>query len=389
MKTWKYALSALATAALLAGCGGGGGATSSNSIGFTSIVSFGDSLSDAGTYAVGSAAALKGGRYTINSGDLAKPSKIWLDHIAAQYSLPAPCAAETGLNSRAPFGAPVASVKAATCRDYAMGGSRVTQAVGPAHTVLPDAAGGAIGQFDTPIVTQIANHLGVVGSFSGKELVTVLAGGNDIFMNGAAVNAAAGGGVGAAGAATIAGWTADQIAAVAAGGAAAQGAAAQAAVIAMGTAGAQLAGYVKANIVGKGAKYVLVMNLGDLASTPYGIENPAAVPLVAAMTKAFNDQLTSGLAGVAGVVVGDVNTVTKDQFANPAAYGISNIKNRACDTSLAKNPLGGASFVCNPLNVIAGDVSRYQFADDVHPTPYGHQLLAQFAAKVLATAGWL
>jgi outer membrane lipase/esterase len=34
-------------------------------------------------------------------------------------------------------------------------------------------------------------------------------------------------------------------------------------------------------------------------------------------------------------------------------------------------------------------VSRYQFADDVHPTPYGHQLLAQFAASELAKAGWL
>ena len=157
----------------------------------------------------------------------------------------------------------------------------------------------------------------------------------------------------------------------------------------MGTAGAQLAGYIKASIVGKGAKYVLVMNLGDLGSTPYGIENPTAIPLVAAMTKAYNDQLTAGLAGVAGVMVADVNTVTKDQFANPAAYGISNIKNRACDTSAAKNPLGGASLACNPLNVIAGDVSKYQFADDVHPTPYGHQLLAQFAAKVLASAGWL
>lgn len=389
MKTWKYAFSALATAALLAGCGGGGGVATSNGVGFTSIVSFGDSLSDAGTHAVGTVAALKGGRYTINSGDLTKPSKIWLDHLAAQYNLPAPCAAETGINSRSPFGAPVASVKAAACRDYAVGGARVTQVVGPAHPALPDAAGGAVGQLDTPVVTQIANHLAVAGSFSGKELVTVMAGGNDIFMNGAAVSAAAGGGAGAAGAATIAGWSAADIAAVTAGGAAAQGAAAQAAVIAMGTAGAQLAGYIKANIVGKGAKYVLVMNLPDLASTPNALENPAGVPLVTAMGKAFNDQLTAGLAGVSGVVIGDTNSASKDQFANPAAYGISNVKNRACDTSTAKNPLGGASLACNPLNVIAGDVSKYQFADDVHPTPFGHQLLAQFAAKVLATAGWL
>ena len=37
----------------------------------------------------------------------------------------------------------------------------------------------------------------------------------------------------------------------------------------------------------------------------------------------------------------------------------------------------------------ASEFSHYAFADNVHPTPYGHQLIAQFAAKVLASAGWL
>ena len=41
------------------------------------------------------------------------------------------------------------------------------------------------------------------------------------------------------------------------------------------------------------------------------------------------------------------------------------------------------------LNVIKGDISHYAFADDVHPTPYGHQLLSQFASKLMAQAGWL
>ena len=33
--------------------------------------------------------------------------------------------------------------------------------------------------------------------------------------------------------------------------------------------------------------------------------------------------------------------------------------------------------------------SRYAFADSVHPSPYGHQLIAQFVALQLAKAGWL
>jgi outer membrane lipase/esterase len=390
MTSWKYALSALGAALVVAGCGGGGGATSGNPVGFTSIVSFGDSLSDTGTHAVGTVAALGGGRYTINSGSATAPSKIWLDLISNQLGLPAPCSAMVGLESSAPFGAPVAITTNPACTNYAQGGSRVTNPIGPANKALPAAAGGAVGQLTIPVVTQIANHLATTeGVFSGKELVTVLAGGNDVFFNGNAVSAAVGGGAGAAGAAFFAGWTAAEQAAVLPGGAAAQGAAVTAAVTTMGIAGGTLAAAIKTSIVGKGAKRVLVLNLPDVASSPYGIENPAAVPIVNAMVQTFNQQLAAGLAGVAGVTIADTYTVSRDQFTNPAAYGISNSTQRACSTDAARNPLGGASILCSPANLNAGDVSRYGFADDVHPTPYGHQLIAQFAAKIMAGAGWL
>jgi phospholipase/lecithinase/hemolysin len=31
----------------------------------------------------------------------------------------------------------------------------------------------------------------------------------------------------------------------------------------------------------------------------------------------------------------------------------------------------------------------FLFADTVHPTPYGYQLLAQFVASQMTRAGWL
>ena len=66
MKTLKLALSALGAALILAGCGGGGsGTASSNSLGLTSMVVFGDSLSDAGAYKVGLIAAIGGGTHTV------------------------------------------------------------------------------------------------------------------------------------------------------------------------------------------------------------------------------------------------------------------------------------------------------------------------------------
>ena len=52
------------------------------------------------------------------------------------------------------------------------------------------------------------------------------------------------------------------------------------------------------------------------------------------------------------------------------------------------NPFGSALF-CNKENLIPGDVSRYAFADEVHPTPYGNVLIALFASQLLASKGWL
>lgn len=392
MKKFKILVSAAISVALLAACGGGGGEATSNKVGFTTLVSFGDSLSDAGTHAVGTVAALGGGRYTINSGSQSAPSKIWLDLLSTQLTLPAPCAAVKGLNSSAPFGAPVARTTQAGCNNYAQGGSRVINPVGPANAALPAAAGGAVGQLTEPVTTQISNYLAAnSNAFGPKTLVTVLAGGNDIFLNGGAVSAAAGGGMGAVGAALFAGWTngADAMAAtLAAGGTTATNAAIAQAITTMSQAGTTLANQIKTEIVGKGAKYVLVLNLPDVAASPYGVENPAAAPLVNQMVQAFNASLTAGLAGTSGVIIGDTYTTSRDQFNNPAAYAASNSTSRACKRA-PDNVLDGASLVCNTTNVIAGDVSKYLFADDVHPTPYGHQLIAQFATKVLAAAGWL
>jgi phospholipase/lecithinase/hemolysin len=91
------------------------------------------------------------------------------------------------------------------------------------------------------------------------------------------------------------------------------------------------------------------------------------------------------------VHLGDFYAASKDQNANPAAYGITNTTTPACGANALSSPATapGSSLVCNGSNVIAGDVSHYGFADNVHPTPYGHQLISQFAAKELAIAGWL
>ena len=150
----------------------------------------------------------------------------------------------------------------------------------------------------------------------------------------------------------------------------------------MGTAGAELAGYVKALVVGKGAKNVVVVNLPNVSRTPDSIAaGAAAQAFTNQLNTVFNDQLKQGLAGVPGVVLVDAYTESTTQADNPKPYGLTNVTDKACGTT--------SSLVCTSANVIPGDVSRYQYADGVHPTPYGYEMLANFVLSEMIKAGLL
>ena len=351
---------------LLASCGGGGDGDQSTSFRYDKLVSFGDSLSDVGTFKVGTILALTaqngGGRWSTSTpagGD------IWVERVASQIAVTKPCPAETGLRPNIPgiTGAPVTAQ--AGCFSYAQGDARITSPLGPnsfALQSIPDARNGGaptqtLGLTAKPIRDQMAAHLAAAGgSYSGQELVTVMAGANDVFMELSFIGTPFG-------AATPAG-----------------------AVGNMALAGATLGGLIKTEVLAKGAKRVLVLNIPDVAGTPFGRSLPAATSgLIDAMVNAFNTQLATALRDVPGVRLGDAYSVSKDQAANPGAYGLTNVTNVACGT----NFLGGNALVCNASNLVMGDTSRYQFADSVHPSAYGHQLLAQFAIRELAQAGWL
>ena len=463
MHQTKFALAVLA-AAVLAGCGGASGGDQTLKVKYTAQVSFGDSLSDVGSYAVGTVLAKGGGKFTIN-GDNTKinpelTGKNWTEHLAAQFSLAAPCAAETGLEGNALKGLAVPRVKHAGCYGYAMGGSRVTNPVGPNN----QATGSELGALTVPVVTQIANHLAVSGGkFSGTEAVFVMAGGNDVLYQLGALQAGATAAGKAAGAtagaqafatnltmALAAGATNPATAAAAIGAAVKTasaapgatsttivGAAVQAAVIAGNTAvasptvygplvakaqadatvtgnaagakagadyaaaqgpllvasmkqaGTELVALVKDQIIAKGANYVVVNNLPDVAGTPSGLSKDANTKaLINAMVSAFNGELSGGLSGNAKVLLVDVFAVSHDQGVNPGPYGLTNVSETACDLTAPGNILG-SSLVCNGTNLKAGDVSHYSYADDVHPTPFNNLLLARYVAKDMVVRGWL
>ena len=367
MKDIRWKLAALAAAAIVAACGGGETADGpSNKVGINAMVSFGDSLSDIGSYNVGSIAGLgaaKGGagRFTVNA---TTGGQIWTERIAALLPVPTTCPATTGLSPSPQTGLTGAPFTAKSgCYNYAQGGSRVSNPYGVNSYLFqaPPFNQINLGAMTKPIDQQMSAHLSAVGgSYTGRELVTVLAGANDIFLELASV---------AAGAQTP-----------------------QSAVTNVATAGATLGQLVKSQVVGKGAKQVLVLNVPDIVTTPFG-QHLDAQPrgLIAAMTQAFNAQLAAQLTGVAGVVLADTYTESLAIAANPAQYAVTNATTPTCGPNELSNPptAPGTSLVCNASNVIKGDISRYYFADDVHPTPYGHQLLSQFASKLMAQAGWL
>jgi outer membrane lipase/esterase len=347
------ALGALLVAAALASCGGG-----NDSKPIDRLVIFGDSLSDVGAYRVGTVAALGGGRYTVNGAGL-----NWTEQLASRIKIAAPCPAVTGLDGAASQGFSVPVVQALGCTGYAMGGSRVTQPVGPGNRLL-GGSNAILGQLTLSVSAQMANHVGRTGGkFEQGDLVTVFAGGNDAFINFAAFGAA----VGAGGDAS---------------------AAAAAAVSAMSTAGGELATLVKNQILQRGAERVVVVSMPDLASTPFALGFDAQTrAVIEAMGRGFNAALSDGLRGTSVLSI-DAFAGSQDQFRNPQTYSISNATTPACDLSPARNPLG-SSLVCSTANVIAGDVSRYLFADAVHPTPFGYKLLSDRVYDAPVSRGWL
>jgi phospholipase/lecithinase/hemolysin len=468
MRQFKLLGTALGAALLVAACGGGGGdGNQSPAFKYSAVVSFGDSLSDAGTYKVGPIKASGGGQFTINGiagapGAEPTPSYNWAQLVSAAAIGKATCAARNG-----GFGVPEVAV--AGCTNYAQGGARVTGAVGVGNM------GGYAAALTEPVATQIASYTADGGKFSGDILFTVLAGANDLFAQTGILTAAATAAGGQAlatslvtqlvalapdaqkAAVQVAVGTAIQTEAAkstatptsiitaavtaaathaamngysttAAQNAASIGATAGAAATTAGntyaattgaanaakgmtTAATELAAAVKTMIAG-GAQHVLVVNVPDVSQTPMAmativrnadgsIKDNSQQKLVLALTNAFNQTLeaalqTSGGSPIPGVVFVDAFHENQRQLADPVHYALTDVAKMACSLNYPANVLAtngvansGSSLVCNTTNVNSGDVSHYLFADGVHPTPYGHKLLAQFVTKALVTAGWL
>jgi outer membrane lipase/esterase len=334
---------------ILVGCGGGGSDVPAKPK-FTAQVSFGDSLSDVGSYRVSTLGSPTAdvGEFTINAASGVATN--WTELTAPKFGLVEPCAAENG-------GFGVATSSKAGCFGYAQGGARVTDPAGVGNT--GSTSGVFNGAMTVPVVTQIANHLlAAVGNmFTGNEIVFVMAGANDVFVQAALV----GGGLSPA-----------------------------SGVAAVQTAASQLAADVNSQILAKGAKYVVVVNVPDIASTPQvALLNPTAAGLFTTLVTTFNATLKAGLPDSANVLNVDAYSASHDEVTNPGKYNLSIVATPACNLANPPNPLA-SSLICNATNLNPGvlPTDHYLFADTVHPTPYGHSLFALYVLQAMTNKGW-
>lgn len=186
---------------------------------------------------------------------------------------------------------------------------------------------------------------------------------------------------------------------------------------------------IKTHALDKGATRVAVLNVLDVTLTPKFQASLAGISatlgptraaqfqgMVRAWIQAFNARLEVGLAPYGSkVAVVDFYTNFSAEMTDPAQYGLTNTSASVCDqvyagganpggTALSPNvslsPPTAVKLACtdSAASAITPTVGAtgtstwwktYLFADNFHPTPYGHQLLAQLVAKRLTEAGWL
>ncbi len=393
---WRSGLAAAAVAVLVAACGGSdpdepgtgspsGAPTAPPAGGFKALVSFGDSLSDVGTYTPATVIpgtnppVYIGGKFTTNG----PGGTVWVENLATTLGLVV-TPAEVGFAGQSVACPAAAQGLATTCTAYGQGGSRVTDPNGIGNN-------GGTGALTVPVKKQIENHLARFGSFKADDLIVVFGGNNDAFVQFGAFAARAAEIQAAAQAGQI---TPDQ---------------ARLALLdaqltgfeAMKAAALELSSYVREQILAKGGRYVMVWNLPDSTLTPFGQSLPEQVrPVLSDMVEIFNLWLREGLTNQPVTLV-DANASFRDAYLNPGRYGITNNTVPACDAVRIAAITGGAvtdgsSLFCNatpgvPFNGLrdGADVQTWQFADGVHPTAGGHKLIADVAVQSLKSFGWL
>ncbi|MFC5694162.1 esterase EstP [Pseudomonas sp. GCM10022186] len=133
-----------------------------------------------------------------------------------------------------------------------------------------------------------------------------------------------------------------------------------------------------------GARYIMVWLLPDLGLTPATFGTPQQA-FASQLSAAFNSTLTAQLSQVpANIIPLNIPLLVGETLANPSTYGL------ASDQNLVGTCFSGNGCIMNPtfgLNGTTPAPPRLLFNDSVHPTIAGQRLIADYAYSLLA-APW-
>lgn len=379
---WRIGLGAALAAALVA-CGGSeqpaAGAAD------TRLVVIGDSLSDSGTFYNGPGTART---FTVQ-GTVDEPYVLWVERLAQAYALAPLCPAYH-------FGGQGFTAGKAGCSNYAVGGGRINNALQPGGDGAPPS-----------ILHQLADAS--MAGWQDDDVLAVDGGGNDMADLVTAYLGSASDGGAAFQQLLLTLLPTETVAALLS----QENGAAVAGRVYMEELANVFADAVVVDALDRGAARVVIANMPTVTFTPKfhlvlaRIEQAAgpaartqAEDLFLTWIARFNETLSQRFQGEPRVRVVDVAQRFNAFMTEPARYGLSNVTLPVC---------GAEGFDQVPLRAFADCTAQalsatqppagapnnadwwqhFLFADEFHPTPYGHQLMADQALKVLADAGWM
>jgi len=132
------------------------------------------------------------------------------------------------------------------------------------------------------------------------------------------------------------------------------------------------------NLYNAGGRSFLIPNLPPIGQSPDYVNDPIKGPQATAFASAINFQVDQALNALPGILAGidiiklDINQIFLDVMDNPAAYGLSNV------TEKAYTPFGGIN-PPSPYGSVVGNPGEYLYWDSAHGTTTVNALIAEAA----------
>ncbi len=317
------------------------------------VVSFGDSLSDVGTYSSFAGPAFGGGRFTTN------PGQIWTELVAEYYGGTLQPAFLGG------FGMPL---QPAGGFGYGQGGSRVKLQPGVGHAAAGTPNADFAAATTIPVTQQVDEYLATYGKFNSGQLVLINGGPDDVLFNLQNVES-----------------NPSDLAS---------------ALFAIDQSAVDLAAVVD-KVFANGAKHVVLLDIADFGSSPEGVTTGES-RLITEAVKTFNATLRATLfvRGLLNkVILVDEFSFLDQVVANFQSFGFTTSDtgsacNSAAEIAIATglglpDPAGfNDSLFCSPKTLVAPNADQtFIFADTVHPTTHYSALFARFVEQQIAASG--